>query len=285
MSAWGDVRGIGSLASLTKNSGNVQSSGFVNGGDHGVMSKTINRLGVSRRWFIAAGGTAVLDARRRLASAQSRICEVKWVGASRDVVRGDLTPRISLESLMPVNHLYAVGPPEGLRGEITIIDSQPYVSRIEDGRIVIDQSFRHRALFLVWVDVEAWRQIPVPRAVRTYRDVETFVAAAAGDAGLDTTRPFPFLLQGTVARLGFHIFNKGDDAPHSPEAHERIKVKFAVEDVAAEMIGFWSDKHEGIFIPSGRTAHLHFRTSDTTMTGHVDELELRSGSVLALPRV
>src|SRR5262245_5209320 len=187
----------------------------------GPMPKTITRLGLSRRWFIAAGGTTLLGARRQLASAQGRNFEVKWVGASRDVVRGDLTPRISLESLMPMNRLYAVGPPEGLRGEITIIDSQPYVSRIEDGRIVIDQSFRHRALFLVWVDVEAWRQIPVPRAVRTYRDVETFVAAAAGDAGLDPTRPFPFLLQGTVGRLGSHIFNKGEERPHPQDARAR----------------------------------------------------------------
>jgi len=249
------------------------------------MPKTITRLGLSRRWFIAAGGTTLLGARRRLASAQGRNFEVKWVGASRDVVRGDLTPRISLESLVPMNRLYAVGPPEGLRGEITIIDSQPYVSRIEDGHIVVDHSFRHRALFLVWADVGEWQQIPVPRAVSTFHDVEIFVAAAGGDAGLDTARPFPFLLRATLARLGFHIFNKRDDAPHSPEAHERIKVKFAVEDVAAEMIGFWSNKHDGIFIPSGRTAHIHFRTSDTTMTGHVDELELRSGSVLALPRV
>ena len=106
----------------------------------GPMPKTITRLGLSRRWFIAAGGTTLLGARRRLASAQGRNFEVKWVGASRDVVRGDLTPRISLESLMPMNRLYAVGPPEGLRGEITIIDSQPYVSRIEDGHIVVDHS-------------------------------------------------------------------------------------------------------------------------------------------------
>lgn len=227
----------------------------------------------------------MLGAGRQPASAQGRTFEVKWVGTSRDVLRGDLTARISLESLMHLNNLYAVGPPEGLRGEITIFDSRPYVSRIEDSRIVVDHSFRHRALFLVWVEVGEWREIPVPSTVRTYRDVETFVAVAARDTGLDITRPLPFLLRGPVARLKFHIFDKRDDAPHSPEVHERIKVKFAVEDVAVEIIGFWSDKHEGIFIPAGRTAHIHFRALDTMMTGHVDELELQSGSVLALPRV
>jgi alpha-acetolactate decarboxylase len=185
---------------------------------------------------------------------------------------------------MNLSNLYAVGPPEGLRGEITILDSQPYVSTIEDGRIVVGQSFRHHALFLVWVEVAAWREVPLPSTVSTYRDVESFVPVAARATGLDTARPLPFLLRGPVTRLDFHIFNKRDTLPHSPEVHERIKVKFAVQEVAAEMIGFWSDKHEGIFIPQGRTAHIHFRTSDTAMAGHVDELKLGPGSVLALPR-
>ena len=237
-----------------------------------------------RRRFIAVAGTAMLGYRQRPASAQGETFEVRWVGASRNVVRGNLTPRISLESLMDLSHLYALGPPEGLRGEITILDSRPYVSTIEDGRVVVDQSFRHRALFLVWVEVAAWREIPLPSTVATYRDVESFVPVAARAAGLDTTRPLPFLLRGSVARLDFHIFNKRDTLAHSPEVHEQTKVKVAVRDVAAEMIGFWSDKHEGIFIPQGRTVHVHFRTPDTTMAGHVDELQLRSGTVLALPR-
>ena len=29
---------------------------------------------------------------------------------------------------------------------------------------------------------------------------------------------------------------------------------------------------------------IHFRAPDTVMTGHVDELELQAGVVLALPR-
>ena len=190
------------------------------------------RRGVSRRGLLGALGSAMLGYGGR-AWAQGKAFEVKWVGASRDVTRGDLTPKISLESLRQLRNLYAIGPPEALRGEITIVDSHPSVSTVENGRIITDHSFRHR---------------------------------------------------GSVARLNFHIFNKRDDAPHSPDAHERIKARFAMEDVVAEMLGFWSDKHEGIFIPSGRSAHIHFRTADSTVTGHVDDLELRSGSVLALPQ-
>ena len=249
------------------------------------MQNMSMRREVSRRAFLTALGAAVLGYGWRPALAQGRAVEVKWVGASRDVVRGDLTPKISLESLMHLRNLYAIGPPEALRGEITIVDSRPFVSTVEGGRIVTDHSFRHRALFLVWAEVPTWREIAVPRTVMTYGDVETFVAGAARDTGLDITRPLPFLLRGQVARLSFHIFNKRDDAPHSPDAHERIKVKFTVEDLAAEMLGFWSDKHVGIFIPSGRSAHIHFRTADSTVTGHVDDLGLRTGSVLALPRI
>ena len=257
--------------------------GVVIGRHRRVMQNMNMRRGVSRRGLLGALGSAMLGYGGR-AWAQGKAFEVKWVGASRDVTRGDLTPKISLESLRQLRNLYAIGPPEALRGEITIVDSHPSVSTVENGRIITDHSFRHRALFLVWAEVPGWHEIPVPRTVSTYRDVETFVAGVARGTGLDITRPLPFRLRGSVARLNFHIFNKRDDAPHSPDAHERIKARFAMEDVVAEMLGFWSDKHEGIFIPSGRSAHIHFRTADSTVTGHVDDLELRSGSVLALPQ-
>src|SRR5215470_7621016 len=264
-------------------SGSLQWSGVVSGRHHRFMQNMNMRRGISRRELFGALGTAMLGYGAR-ASAQGRAYEVKWVGASRDVVRGDLTPKISLESLKHLRNLYAIGPPEALRGEITIVDSHPFVSTVENGRIVTDHTFRHRALFLVWAEVPGWQEVPVPRTVATYRDIETFVAGAARGTGLDITRPLPFRLRSFVKHLEFHIFNKRDDTPHSPDAHERVKVRFAMEDAFADMIGFWSDKHEGIFIPPGRSAHIHFRTANTTVTGHVDDLELRSDSVLALPQ-
>src|SRR5262244_28154 len=133
-------------------SGSLQWSGVAIGPHRRFMQNMTMRRGVSRRGLLGALGTAMLGYGGR-AAAQARAFEVKWVGASRDVVRGDLTPKISLESLKQLRNLYAIGPPEGLRGEITIVDSHPFVSTVENGRIVTDHTFRHRALFLVWAEV------------------------------------------------------------------------------------------------------------------------------------
>lgn len=54
------------------------------------------------------------------ASAQDQPYTVQWVGAQRDVMRGDLISHISLDSLAERCHLYALGPLEQLQGEITI---------------------------------------------------------------------------------------------------------------------------------------------------------------------
>jgi len=53
-----------------------------------------------RRRFIAVAGMAMLGYRQRPASAQGERCEVRCVGASRNVVRGDLcTPSAAKHGL------------------------------------------------------------------------------------------------------------------------------------------------------------------------------------------
>ena len=101
---------------------------------------------------------------------------VRWVGAQRTVLAGDLRAHISLERLAGLPHLYALGPVAGLRGEITVVDGRPYVSQVEDGRIVVDPTFRHEAAFLVWAQIARWYDLDIPETVRDGRWV--FIAGA-----------------------------------------------------------------------------------------------------------
>src|SRR5262249_58351159 len=105
---------------------------------------------------------------------------VHWVGALRTVLSGDLGSQISLEDLAGLAHLYAVGPVAGLRGEITVVDGRPYVSRVENGRIVVERSFRHEAAFLVWAQVARWHDLEVPDTAVDGRDLEDFVLERTG---------------------------------------------------------------------------------------------------------
>jgi acetolactate decarboxylase len=219
-----------------------------------------------------------------LAFAQDPPYTVRWVGAQRDLMRGDLTARISLDSLMGSTDVYAVGPLEQLQGEITIWDGQPSIARVRDKQIVIDRTFNHRAPFLVWTQVSRWRRIPLPM-VNDVAGLENAVRFAVQNARLDVNQPFPFLITSLTERISFHVLDKRDGLPHTPELHERAKVRFTREGAQVEIVGFYSDKHEGIFIPHGRVVHMHVRTPEQSMSGHVDDIQITADARLHLPRV
>ena len=61
---------------------------------------------------------------------------------------------ISLERFAGLESLYAVGPLELARGEISIFDSVPLISEVHDSRTNVSVDFSRRAAFLVYAIVE-----------------------------------------------------------------------------------------------------------------------------------
>jgi len=49
------------------------------------------------------------------------------------------------------------------------------------------------------------------------------------------------------------------------------------QDADVELIGFWSDRHQGIFTHKGTHVHVHGRTGDGKLSGHVDGVTFVSG--------
>jgi acetolactate decarboxylase len=209
---------------------------------------------------------------------------VRWVGAQRDVLAGDVSGKIALDELAHVPHLYALGPREDLRGEVTVFDGVPSVARVVDGGVEIDAGFGHRACFLVFADVPSWDEVRHPAPLLSMRAIEAAVVEAAGDRGLDSGAPFPFKITGRAERLVLHLLDKRDGLPHTPELHERAKVRFTASGEAVEVIGFFSTGHRGIFTPKDANVHMHVRTADGRLSGHLEELALSAGASLWLPR-
>jgi acetolactate decarboxylase len=210
---------------------------------------------------------------------------VQWVGAQRRVVRdGDLGGQIDLETLSKRPHLYAVGPLEGLKGEVSVFDGSPFITRLEDGKVIVDRSFRHKACFLVYAQIDRWQDLEVPETVKTAVELGEFVWLAASKR-LDVTKPFPFLLKGKPSVVDFHIVNKIDNLPHNPELHEKVKVHLQLKGQPVEIIGFFSDKHQGVFTHHNSKVHMHVKTTDGTTGGHVDDLHPYGGLTLLLPKI
>ena len=111
---------------------------------------------------------------------QAKIVEVHHVGEMRKVMReGDLTATIDLNRLSKMQHLYALGPIEGLRGEVTIWDSKPSIARIIDDKVTTTESFQNKACFLVYANVEAWEEVPIPQEISNEKTLEKWLEQTA----------------------------------------------------------------------------------------------------------
>jgi acetolactate decarboxylase len=206
-----------------------------------------------------------------------------WVGAQRHVLAGDLTPRARLQALADVPHLYALGPLAGLQGEVTVIDGAPLVTTRPGGTMRVEQSFDHRACFLVHAEVPRWQWIDQETELEAWADLAPLVRRAAADAGLDAADPVPFRMMGRAATGTVHVLDRRDDRLHSPERHETIKVRFPLSADDVEVIGFYSDQHHGVFVPKDSPLHAHLAARNRAFAGHVDALRLDAGWRLGLP--
>src|SRR4051794_11183239 len=89
--------------------------------------------------------------------------DLHFIGAQREtIMNGKLAATLDLRALGGMPHLYAIGPIEQLRGEVTIAASRPSLARVKaDGSIAVTQSFDAGVPFLVWAQVPAWRTVPI----------------------------------------------------------------------------------------------------------------------------
>ncbi len=208
---------------------------------------------------------------------------VRWIGAQRDVLDGDLRGHGDLEALSTASHLYGLGPLEGLRGEVSIFDSVPSIARIEKDCVVTAASWSARACFLVWAQVPKWSECAPHLAPADLDGIEHAAVALAGEGGLDPARPLPFRIRGTAVEATLHVLDKRDDLPHNPERHEKAKVRRLLAHVPVELVGFYSRQHRGIFTPKESNVHVHLRTEDGLISGHLETIRLVEGARVAIP--
>ena len=224
--------------------------------------------------------------RARLLNAEPPIplgAGVRWVGAQRDVLAGDIGGRVELETLSSVPHLYGLGPLEGLRGEVSIFGGAPSIARIERDTVVTAASWSARACFLVWAQVPAWSERARDSAPAGLDGIEREAVALAREMGLDPDRPLPFRVRGSAVQATFHVLDKRDGLPHNPERHEQAKVRRALERAEVELVGFYSRRHRGIFTPGESNVHVHLQTEDGRISGHLETIRLAPGARVEVP--
>ena len=229
-----------------------------------------------------------------LASAQ-RSGLVSYSGAQKNIfVSGKADGTVPLAQMSGTHGAYGVGAYEGLDGEVTVFEGKAYVTKVRDSGFVMEEAPSGKAIFAAWTQHQRWVDVPVPRSVQNYLDLQRFIKAQAQAQGVDISTAFPFLMRGQAVELKWHInVDRSQGAPITPELFARSKANYVMRNEGVDIVGFYSEQHPGVFISAFAPAiqekdvknaiHIHLVSQDQRSAGHIDDLLLDGRMMLRLP--
>ena len=210
---------------------------------------------------------------------------VFYSGALRTMMSGNLEATASLDSLSKKSHLYALGAFENLKGEIQIFDGKAINSTVQTNELVFDKTFDKKAALLVYAEVANWQDVKIPNQINSLTQLEEFIEEQSKQIGLNTEKPLPYLIEGNAKSLNWHIIDwKDGNTEHTHQKHKESGLNGIEENIEIEIIGFFSKSHKAVFTHHSTFLHMHFKTKDEKLAGHVDELTLGNQMILRLPK-
>lgn len=211
--------------------------------------------------------------------------EVENFGVLREIMmENKLDTYIELQGTEKTEHFYAIGALKQLTGEFMIIDSQPILSKAFNGEVIIQRDHNEGAILAISAVVHEWSQVNFDTPIDDLASLQTSIKATAETQGIDTSKPFPFILEGDFSEVNWHIINAAEATEQNHEAYKKAGIKGNSIDEKGRMLGFYSENHEGIFTHHGSYLHVHFVNDSITKMGHVDELSITEPMVLSLPK-
>jgi len=205
----------------------------------------------------------------------------------RDALRdGQDQARVAVAAVVR-DDVYAIGALAGLRGEITVVDGEVWVTEghVEHPVTTHGRTTDAAATVLFAAKVREWRRIPVEMPVDP-SELDAFVGREARSAGLDVSRPFPFLVEGGLTHLSLHVV--AGECPVRArmlgKAMTSPAYQMHVDHTDGRLVGFYAANSSGVICHMGASTHVHaVLDREGGMTGHVETVGLAAGAVLMLP--
>jgi acetolactate decarboxylase len=252
-------------------------------------------MAVSRRRFIT--GCAACAAMMRAGASPPNANPIwqsikgpgftlNYVGQMREVIMsGNRAGKLSVHDLNKSGHPYGLGPIAELQGEVTMVDGRIIVSAVDrQGKVRVSEVPDVSVPFFVWADVASWDATPPLAAAPDLTTLAEHIGKAGARAYLGDA--FPFLISGKFTRLAYHIVHGRPGAPAGMEEHRKMQVPFEIENATATLVGFWSNRHHGVFTHANSNVHIHFVSEDLSTSGHLEDASAEGGQlVLQLPAV
>ena len=93
----------------------------------------------------------------------------------------------------------------------------------------------------------------------------------------------PFVIDGEFVRLEAHVVRGG--CPHAPAGKKVEPWRETRTSTKGRLVGFRTDRPAGEMTHHGTRIHVHLLLEDSPLVAHVDDVVVKSGSVIRLPRM
>ncbi|MFT4697849.1 MAG: hypothetical protein ACI9SJ_000980 [Flavobacteriaceae bacterium] len=217
---------------------------------------------------------------------KEEVNKVNYKGALKELMSGDITAKADLLKFKDTPNFYALGALEYLQGEIQVFNSESFITSVKNNSLNYDKTLSKKAALLVYAEVPEWKRFKIPKGLTTEDQFEIFLLRVANENSIDIETPFPFLLEGTIESFSWHVINwrKGDTV-HTHKKHKTTGLYGTINDKNVAMLGFYSNKHHGVFTHHETNIHVHVKTDGNGVSGHVDEFRVSEGMILKIPKI
>lgn len=194
---------------------------------------------------------------------------------------------VALKTALSPPSTYAVGAIKKGEGEITVFNSNVWLSYGKDG---LNKTVRaipkdEQAALLVTAQVNDWQEVVLPKNMFE-PELNQFIVEQAKKHKIDPNIPFPFLLEGQFQDLEWHVIDglnpqfRGHGGPPP-----FIQLTEQRKQIPAMVVGFYSAATQGVFTHPGSSWHSHVLFQDENKAGHVDRMAVQKDSILKLPKI
>ncbi|MTI41429.1 acetolactate decarboxylase [Fulvivirga lutimaris] len=213
-----------------------------------------------------------------LACESKQAHEVKHYGTLRSIKHeGDVSGKVELDTLVKT-HLYGLGALAGIKGEITLIDGQTYVSKVIDSTAVLGSTTNVEAALFVFSYVHEWDTVSVEGG----DDLELLISANLEER--NDFAPTPFMIIGRPDMVDYHIVNL-DPKSENKADHKAGSFTDTIEKRQLTLVGFYANDAQGVYTHHDSNIHVHFVEESSSLTGHVDDVVLGEGEFkLLIPK-
>lgn len=218
---------------------------------------------------------------------------VRYGGMHETIGQGRHEGRVALDEILRRPHFYGVGALEGLRGEVTIVNSEAVATgaTAAGGTEQLKPSGLEAAL-LVGQSVPEWTRVEINQDISSERFDEA-VMTAATHQGLNPAQPFLFAIEGGFTDVRLHVING------ACPIHARMKklnlrpeeqpFELEAETLYGTVVGVYAPDSVGTLTHPATSTHAHLvyvdpRTGDR-LTGHLERIGITQGAILKLPKV